>query len=243
LCAFHQAGNIVIEIEDDGKGLDKNRILKKAIDIGLVEASQKLSDEEIFKLIFHAGLSTAQKVTSISGRGVGMDVVRKNIESLHGKIEISSKPGKGSTFTIRMPLTLAIIDGQIVMVGSDRYIIPINSIIQSFRPTAEQLSSVQNRGELVMIRGELIPLARLYKLFGAVPITEDPTKSLLVIVQDDNNKCCLLVDELLGQQQVVIKSLGEGLGTAKGISGGAIMGDGRVSLILDIPSLIQLAQN
>jgi two-component system chemotaxis sensor kinase CheA len=243
LRAFHQAGNIVIEIEDDGKGLDKDRILKKAIDNGLVEASRELRDEEIFKLIFHAGLSTAQKVTSISGRGVGMDVVRKNIESLHGKIEISSKPGKGSTFTIRMPLTLAIIDGQIVTVGSDRYIIPINSIIQSFKPTAEQLSSVQNRGELVIIRGELIPLARLYKLFGAVPITEDPTKSLLVIVQDDNKKCCLLVDELLGQQQVVIKSLGEGIGKVKGVSGGAIMGDGKVSLILDVPGLIELAQN
>ena len=243
LRAFHQAGNIVIEIEDDGKGLDKERILKKAIDSGIVEASQELSDEEIFKLIFHAGLSTAQKVTSISGRGVGMDVVRKNIESLHGKIEISSKPGKGSTFTIRMPLTLAIIDGLIVTVGSDRYIIPINSIIQSFRPTAEQLSSVQNRGELVMIRGELIPLARLYQLFGAVPITEDPTKSLLVIVQDDNKKCCLLVDELLGQQQVVIKSLGDGLGKVKGVSGGAIMGDGKVSLILDVPGLIELARN
>lgn len=243
LRAFHQAGNIVIEIEDDGKGLDKERILKKAIDNGLVETGQELSDEEIFKLIFHAGLSTAQKVTSISGRGVGMDVVRKNVESLHGKIEISSKPGKGSTFTIRMPLTLAIIDGLIVTVGGDRYIIPINSIIQSFKPTAEQLSSVQNRGELVMIRGELIPLARLYKLFGAVPITEDPTKSLLVIVQDDNKKCCLLVDELLGQQQVVIKSLGDGLGKVKGVSGGAIMGDGKVSLILDVPGLIELARN
>lgn len=243
LRAFHQAGNIVIEIEDDGKGLDKERILKKAIDNGLVETGQELSDGEIFKLIFHAGLSTAQKVTSISGRGVGMDVVRKNVESLHGKIEISSKPGKGSTFTIRMPLTLAIIDGLIVTVGGDRYIIPINSIIQSFKPTAEQLSSVQNRGELVMIRGELIPLARLYKLFGAVPITEDPTKSLLVIVQDDNKKCCLLVDELLGQQQVVIKSLGDGLGKVKGVSGGAIMGDGKVSLILDVPGLIELARN
>ncbi len=243
LCAFHQAGNIVIEIEDDGKGLDKERILKKAIDNGIVEAGQKLSDEQIYKLIFHAGLSTAQKVTSVSGRGVGMDVVRKNIESLRGKIDISSIHGKGTTFTIRLPLTLAIIDGQIVKVGNDRYIIPINSIVRTLRPQADQLSSVQNRGEMVTVRGRLLPLVRLYKLFGTVPATEDPTESLLVTVEEDSKKCCLLVDELLGQQQVVIKSLGEGLGKAKGISGGAIMGDGKVSLILDIPGLMELAQN
>jgi two-component system chemotaxis sensor kinase CheA len=243
LRAFHQAGNIVIEIEDDGKGLDKERILKKAIDSGVVEAGQKLSDEEIFKLIFHAGLSTAQKVTSVSGRGVGMDVVRKNIESLRGKIDISSTFGKGTTFTIRMPLTLAIIDGQIVTIGGDQYIIPINSIVRTLKPTTEQLSSVQGRGEMVMVHGKLMPLVRLYKLFGTVPATEDPTESSLVVVEDENERCCLLVDELLGQQQVVIKNLGVGLGYVKGVSGGAIMGNGRVSLILDIPGLIELARN
>jgi len=243
LCAYHQAGNIVIEIEDDGKGLDKERILKKAVDSGIVKAGQELSDEEIFKLVFHAGLSTAQKVTSVSGRGVGMDVVKKNIESLHGKVDISSTPGKGTTFTIRLPLTLAIIDGQVVEIGDGRYIIPINSLVRSFKPTAEQLSSVHARGEMVMVQGGLLPLVRLYKLFGAVPTTEDPTQSLLVIVEEDGKRCCLLVDELLGQQQVVIKSLGDGLGRVKGVSGGAIMGDGRVSLILDIAGLIKLAQN
>ncbi len=242
LRAFHRAGNIVIEIEDDGKGLDKEQILKKAIDNGIVEAGQELSDKEIFKLIFHAGLSTAQKVTSVSGRGVGMDVVRKNIKSLRGKVDISSIRGKGTTFTIRLPLTLAIIDGQIVKVGDDRYIIPINSIVRTLRPKANQLSSVQNRGEMVMVRGMLLPLVRLYKLFATVPTIEDPTKSLLVIVEEDNKKCCLLTDELLGQQQVVIKNLGEGLGKIKGVSGGAIMGDGKISLILDIPCLMELAQ-
>ncbi|MHC4754472.1 MAG: chemotaxis protein CheA [Planctomycetota bacterium] len=242
LRAFHQAGNIVIEIEDDGKGLDRERILKKAIDNGIVESGQDLSDEQVFKLIFHAGLSTAQKITSISGRGVGMDVVRKNIESLRGKIDISSIKGKGTIFTIRLPLTLAIIDGQIVKVGDDRYIIPINSIVQTHRPQANQLSSVQNRGEMVTMRGRLLPLVRLYNLFSTVPTTEDPTESLLVIVEEDGKKCCLLVDELLGQQQVVIKSLGEGLGKVKGVSGGAIMGDGKVSLILDIPGLMEVAQ-
>ncbi len=242
LRAFHQAGHIVIELEDDGKGLDKDRILKKAIDNGVVDANQEMSDEEIFKLIFHAGLSTAQKITDVSGRGVGMDVVKKNIESLRGKIEISSVPGQGTTFTIRMPLTLAIIDGQIVRIGTNRYIVPINSIIRTLSPKREQLSSLQNRGEMVMVRGRLLPLVRLYKLFDVAPSSEDPTEALLVIVEEDGRQCSLLVDELLSQQQVVIKSLGEGLGRVEGVSGGAIMGDGKVSLILDIPGLMELAQ-
>lgn len=173
---------------------------------------------------------------------MGMDVVRKNIEALRGKVDISSVYGKGTIFTIRMPLTMAIIDGQIVKIGNNRYVIPIISIVRSLRPTKEQLSTVQNKGEMVMIRGKLIPLVRLYKLFNITPTTEDPTESLLVLVEEDDKKCCLLVDELLGQQQVVIKSLGESLTEAKGVSGGAIMGDGKVSLILDIPSLMELAQ-
>jgi two-component system chemotaxis sensor kinase CheA len=243
LSAFHQAGNIVIEIEDDGKGLDKDRILKKAISNGIVSEGQSLSDEEIFKLIFHAGLSTARKVTSVSGRGVGMDVVRKNIESLRGKIDISSTVGEGTVFTIRLPLTLAIIDGQVVKVGDNVFIVPINSIEQSLRPKGNQLSSVMGRGEMVLIRGELLPLVRMYELFGMRPQTEDPTKSLLVVVEEGNRRCCLLVDELLGQQQVVIKNLGNLLGRIQGVSGGAIMGDGRVRLILDIPGLMELSQN
>ena len=243
LRAFHQAGNIVIEIQDDGKGLDKERILKKAVENGIVETGHELTDDEIYKLIFHAGLSTAQKITNVSGRGVGMDVVRKNVESLQGRIDISTAMGQGTTFTIRMPLTLAIIDGQVIKVGeNNRYIIPINSIKQSLRPTRRQLSTVQNRGLMAEVQDELIPIIRLYSLFGVTPITEDPAESLLVVVEDDGRKSCLLVDELLGQQQVVIKSLGDGLGKVKGISGGAIMGDGKVSLILDIPGLIDLAR-
>ncbi len=242
LRAFHQAGNIVIEIEDDGKGLDKERILKKAVDNGVVEPGQELPDEEIFKLVFHPGLSTAEKVTSVSGRGVGMDVVKKNIESLRGKIDISSTRGKGTTFTIRLPLTLAVIDGQVVCIGDQRYIIPINSIVRSLRPTAQQVSSVQGRGEMVLERNELVPLVRLYQLLGVVPTEQDPTKALVVVVEEDGKKCCLLVDDLLAQQQVVIKSLGDALGRVKGVSGGAIMGDGKVCLILDIPGLVALAQ-
>jgi two-component system chemotaxis sensor kinase CheA len=242
LRAFHQAGNIVIEIQDDGKGLDKDRILKKAIDTGVVEPGQELSDEDVFKLIFHPGLSTAEKITSVSGRGVGMDVVKKNIESLRGKIEIRSTRGRGTTFTIRLPLTLAVIDGQIVCIGTNRYIIPINAIVRSLRPTRQQISSVQGRGELVLERGELLPLVRLYRLLGVPPSTEDPTEALVVVVEEDGKKCCLLVDDLQAQQQVVIKNLGDALGKVKGVSGGAIMGDGKVSLILDVPGLVELAQ-
>ncbi|OHB53941.1 MAG: hypothetical protein A2Y12_12155 [Planctomycetes bacterium GWF2_42_9] len=243
LRAFHQAGNIVIEIEDDGKGLNKERILKKAIDNGIVDANQQLTDDEIYKLIFHAGLSTAEKVTSISGRGVGMDVVKKNVEALRGKIDISTTLGKGTIFTIRLPLTLAIIDGQIIKIGSERYIVPINAIENTQKPDKSSLSSVQNRGEMVMVRGQLLPMIRLYKLFNVTPVTEDPTKALVVIVEEEGKRCCLLVDELLGQQQIVIKSLGDGMGKVQGVSGGAIMGDGMVSLILDIPGIMALAQS
>ncbi len=242
LRAFHQAGNVVIEIDDDGRGLNKERILKKAVESGIIKDGRELSEQEIFDLIFHAGFSTVDKVTDVSGRGVGMDVVKKDIESLRGKIYTNSTPGKGTTFTVRMPLTLAIIDGQIVKVGDERYIIPINSMLRSFKPTPKQLSSVQNRGEIAMVRGQLIPVVRLYKLFGVVPKSEDVTESLLVIVEEGSERCCLLVDELLDQQQVVIKNLGKDLGKVKGISGGAIMGNGKVSLILDIPGIIELAQ-
>jgi two-component system chemotaxis sensor kinase CheA len=243
LRAFHQSGNIVIEIEDDGKGLDKERILKKAIKNGIVSPDQQLSDQEIFKLIYHAGLSTAEKITSVSGRGVGMDVVKKNVESLRGRIDITSVLGKGTIFMIRLPLTLAIIDGQVITVGRERYILPISSVIQSFRPGARQISTVQSQGEVVMVRGQLLPLIRLHKLFGIDSCVDDPTRALVVVVEEDSKRCCLLVDELLGQQQVVIKSLGEGMGLVKGVSGGAIMGDGKISLILDVPGLMGLAHN
>jgi two-component system chemotaxis sensor kinase CheA len=242
LRAYHQAGNIVIEIRDDGKGLNKERILQKAIEGGCVETGQQLSDEEIFKLIFRPGLSTAEKVTAVSGRGVGMDVVKRNIDSLRGKIDISSTPGQGSTFTIRLPLTLAIIDGQIVRVGKERYIIPIGSIIHSFRPTKGQVQSIQRSAEVVMVSNELLPVIRLYKHFNIQPQSSDICDCLLVVVEADGAKCCFLVDDLLGQQQVVIKSLGEGLGKVTGVSGGAIMGDGHVCLILDVPGLVELAR-
>ena len=243
LKAHQTAGHIVIEIADDGKGLNKSRILKKAIEAGLVNADDNCNDQDIFKLIFHAGLSTAEQITDISGRGVGMDVVQKNVEALRGRIDIESVEGKGSTFTIRLPLTLAVIDGLLVKVGQSRFILPILSVEQSLRPTADQLTTVQNRGELCRVRDSLLPLYRLHRLLNLTPTTEDPTKSLVVIVQDDERRCCLLIDEMLGQQQVVIKSLGDGVGRTRGISGGAILGDGHVSLILDVPGIMDLAAN
>ena len=241
LHAFHQSGNIVIQIIDDGRGLDCEKILKKAIASGIVQQGQELSQQEIFKLIFHAGLSTAEKITDISGRGVGMDVVRKNIEMLRGKIDINSVVGKGTTFSIRLPLTLAIIDGQIVRVGNYRYIIPISSIEHSLRPTAQQIATVQGKGEVVNVQGRLLPMIRLHQLFRVQPSSLDLRQCSLVVIEGDGKKCCLLVDELLGQQQVVIKSLGDGIGKVQGISGGAIMGDGNVSLILDTSGLMHLA--
>jgi two-component system chemotaxis sensor kinase CheA len=239
--AFHEAGNICIEIVDDGRGLNKKKLIEKATAAGILTPGQELSEQEIFKLIFHAGLSTAEKVTDISGRGVGMDVVRKNIEGLRGRIDIASVEGKGATFSIRLPLTLAVIDGLVVRIGTQRYIIPILSVEQSLRPTAAQISTLQNRGEMCMIRGTVLPLFRLYKLFNVTPKSTDPTQSIVVIVQDNDRRCCLVVDELVGQQQVVIKSLTDSLGSIRGISGGAILGDGSISLILDVPGLTELA--
>ncbi len=241
LRAFHQAGNIVIEIEDDGKGLNRDKILKKAIDNGIVAEGQEMSDQDVYKLVFHAGLSTAAKVTEVSGRGVGMDVVKKNIESLRGKVDIDSTQGKGSVFTIRLPLTMAIIEGQIVRVGDSKYIVPIVSIESCLRPDAKHISTVQGRGEMAMVQNELVSIVRLYKLFGDTPKSEVPCECSLVVVEEDGKKGALMVDELLGQQQVVIKNLGEGIGSIKGIAGGAIMGDGKISLIVDVPGLLGIA--
>jgi two-component system, chemotaxis family, sensor kinase CheA len=243
LKAYHRGGYIIVEVSDDGKGLNLQRILEKAILANIVRDGQELSNQDIFQLIFHAGLSTAEQVTNVSGRGVGMDVVRKNIEALRGRIDIASVEGKGSTFTVRLPLTLAVIDGLVVKVGTERYLIPIMSVEQSLRPRADQLSNVQGRGEMCQICNGVLPLFRLHRLFDVAPRFYDPTEAIIVIVQDGDRRCCLLADELLGQQQVVIKSLRESLPMIPGISGGAILGDGNVSLILDVPGLISLARD
>jgi two-component system chemotaxis sensor kinase CheA len=239
LKAFHQGGNIVIEIKDDGNGLDRERILAKAVEKGLVRPDEQLPDSELFNLILAAGFSTAEKVTDISGRGVGMDVVRRNIEKLRGKIEIQSKAGQGSTFSIFLPLTLAIIDGLLVGVGEHRYIVPTLLVRESFRPTANMIHTLHERGEMINLRGQLHPLLRLYSHLGIEPATTDPLQSIVVVVEAGNEKRCLLVDKLLGKHEVVIKSLGETFRRNRYLAGAAILGDGRVGLILDPQALVQ----
>jgi two-component system, chemotaxis family, sensor kinase CheA len=243
IAAYHSGGNVVIDLSDDGGGLDRDRILFKAAQKGLIDPSKSLSDAEIYQLIFLPGFSTTDNVTDISGRGVGMDVVRRNIEQLKGRIDISSERGQGTTFSIRLPLTLAITDGMIVRVGSERYIIPTVNIGLNFRPEPSQVSTVVGRGEVILLRGELIPLFRLHRLFNVCGAVEEPSQGLVVVLREGTTSCGLLVDELLGQQQVVAKSLGAGIGKVPAVSGGAILGDGRVGLILDPGSLVTLAKD
>jgi two-component system chemotaxis sensor kinase CheA len=238
LRAFHQGGNIVIELKDDGRGLDRERILAKAIEKGMAQADQSLSDSEVFNFIMAPGFSTAEKVTDVSGRGVGMDVVRRNVEKLHGKIDIQTTPGQGATFAIYLPLTLAIIDGLLVGVGEQRFILPTLLVREAFRPTAGMISTVQGRGEVVNVRGRLRPMLRLYSHLGIEPSSTDPTQCILLIVEAGNEARCVLVDRLLGKQEVVIKSLGETFRQTRLVAGAAILGDGRVGLILDPQALV-----
>ncbi|MCU0865283.1 MAG: chemotaxis protein CheA [Planctomycetes bacterium] len=244
LSAYHQGGSIVIEIRDDGRGLDKARIVKKAIEKGLLPAdaeARQMADQEVFHIIFLPGFSTAEKVTDLSGRGVGMDVVRRNIEALRGKIEIDSALGVGTTFRLRLPLTLAIIDGMVVRVGNHRYVVPTLSIEQSFRPAKADVHRLVDRGECVSVRGKVLPVHRLKQIFCQPCGLDELEQGILIVVEVDGQRCCLFVDEILGQQQVVIKSLGMPRERVVGLSGGAIMTDGRVALILDVGTLVESA--
>ncbi len=242
LSAKHSQGSVVVSLVDDGKGLDRKKIASKAISQGIIESDKDMSDSDVFRLIFSAGFSTAEVVTDVSGRGVGMDVVRRAIESLKGSIDIRSVLGEGTTFDIRLPLTLAITDGMLVKVGTQRYIIPTVNIVRSLRPLQNDLSSVTGRGELVSLRGEQVPIYRLHEIYRVEDAQQDPTKALLVIVSDGDRMAAIMVDSLLGKQQAVTKSLGEGIGNIPGVSGGAILGDGRVGLILDPNTLIAFAR-
>lgn len=241
LNAFHQGGNIVIEIMDDGQGLNTEKIRSKAIANGLIQESDELSPDEINELIFMPGFSTADEVSDISGRGVGMDVVRRNIQALNGSVEVASAPGVGSTFTIRLPLTLAILDGQLVRVAQHTYIIPLISIVESLQIDISKVSRVGKDLDVLRLRDEYIPILRLYNIFNHDGAIEELDKTLLVVVESDNHKVGLLVDDLLAQQQVVIKSLEANYQKVDGISGATILGDGRVSLIIDISGLIKLS--
>ncbi|OUS29666.1 chemotaxis protein CheA [Gammaproteobacteria bacterium 45_16_T64] len=241
LNAFHQGGNIIIEITDDGAGLNKDKIRKKAVENGLVGEKEALSDDQINDLIFKPGFSTADSVTDVSGRGVGMDVVRRNIQELNGTIEVRSEEGKGSVFTIRLPLTLAILDGQLIQLGEQKYIIPLVSIVESLQPELDDINHVAGGCDVFRLRDDYIPIIKLWEIFSVEPVTTDLTKSLLVVLESGSEKVALVVDDLLGQQQVVIKSMESNYKKVEGVSGATILGDGTVSLILDISDMVRMA--
>jgi len=240
LSASHKGGSIIIELSDDGAGLDRERILKKAIEKGLVQRGAPMTDTEVFQLIFAPGFSTAAKVTEVSGRGVGMDVVKRNVEGMRGRVLIESTPGKGSTFRLVLPLTLAIIDGMLISVGKERYLVPSLSIVEALQPTREMLSSIGERDELLSVRGQVMPLLRLSNLLNVEGARVDPTSALVVVVESVGKRIGLLVDQVLAQQQVVIKALDKGVGRAEFYSGAAILSDGCVGLILNVDKLCGL---
>src|SRR3990172_4748184 len=240
LSAYHEGGSVVIEIADDGRGLDKDAIVKKAIEKWLISGADAMSEADIHGLIFAPGFSTAAKVTEISGRGVGMDVVKRNIEAMRGRVVITSAPGAGTKFKIILPLTLAIIDGMLVACGEERYIIPTLSIVESIQPDQKMLVSLAQRNEMINLRGEILPLLRLDRLFGLTGAKTDPTQALVVVVEGVGRRMGLLVDDVVTQQQVVIKSLGEGMGSTRFMSGAAILSDGRVGLILNVEEIAML---
>ncbi|MGE5644268.1 MAG: chemotaxis protein CheA [Acidobacteriota bacterium] len=243
LRASHQAGHILIEISDDGRGIDREKVLAKARKNGLIPEDAQLADGDILNLIFEPGFSTAERVTDISGRGVGMDVVRKQVQKLRGRVEIQSEPGRGTTFLVKLPLTLAIIDGLVIATGRERYIVPLFGVRETFRPTPEMISTVCGRGEMALIRGKLLPVLRLYRCFGVKPRTEDPCEAVFIVAENGGRLFCLMVDEVIGKQEVVLKSLGETLKNIPGVSGGAILGDGRVGLVLDLDGISELAHD
>ena len=241
LDAYHQGGNIVIEISDDGGGINRDAVLNKAIEKGVVEPGVTLNDSQVFDLLFEPGFSTAKQVSDISGRGVGMDVVKRNIQALGGRIQVESEPGQGSTFRVYLPLTLAILDGQLVKVGDQVYVIPLISIVESLQAKAELINTVSGDLVLYRLREDNVPVLPVYQLFNLPADNKDVEGCLLVVVEADGQKVGLMVDDLLAQQQVVIKSLEDNYQQVDGISGATILGDGSVAMIIDIPGIIDMA--
>lgn len=243
LKASHRGGNIRIQVVDDGQGLDREKILARAIERGLVKSGDGMSDDAVFQLLFEPGFSTAETVTDVSGRGVGLDVVKKGIEALRGQIEIRSEKGKGAEFTIVLPLTLAIIEGMVVRLGKQRFIIPTQSILRMLRQNEVETASFMERGRMLVLEDGFVPLHTLEDLFGIdLESAEKKDDRAVIVVESDARRLAVVVDELLGQQQIVIKGLGQTMGTIPGLAGGAIMPDGRVGLILDVPSLTKQAE-
>jgi two-component system chemotaxis sensor kinase CheA len=241
LSAYHQGSNIVIELRDDGRGINPEKIFKKAVEKGVIAPTAQLTREEIFALIFAPGFSTAEKVTAVSGRGVGMDVVKRNIEKLRGKIEIESEVGKGSVFKVKLPLTMAIIDGLVVRVGTDKFILPATSVQMALRPTQESITTIHGTGEVLELRGKIMPLHRLHRRFGIPADSEKAWEGIVVILEHSGKTSALLVDEMVSKQEVVIKNLGSLMQGLPGVAGGAILGDGNIALILDPASILQAA--
>ncbi len=243
LRAYQQGGNIFIEIEDDGRGLNRQRIVQKAIERGIISADDNLSDNEICNLIFQPGFSTAETVTDVSGRGVGMDVVRRNVESLQGSVSIRSEIGKGSLITVRLPLTLAILDGLLIRLEEEVYVLPLLSVVESICIQPKEIQRVVGAGEVVLLRGEVVPVIRLNQVLSLKSSQMDELSGLLVIVEDQGRRFALVVDELLGQQQVVIKNLETNFQKVPGVAGATILGNGRVALILDLFAISNLCSN
>ncbi len=241
LSAFHQGGSIVIEVSDDGAGLNREKILEKATERG-ISVNEGMSDQEVWMLIFEAGFSTAELVTDVSGRGVGMDVVKRNIQGMGGRIEIESAYGVGTRISIRLPLTLAILDGLSVAVGDQMFIVPLTYIMESLQPVAEDIKTVSGHGRVVKVRGEYLPIIALHEIFNLCPNVTEIHKGILVILETDGHKAAMFVDDLVGQHQVVIKSLESNYRRVKGVSGATIMGDGKVALILDAAMLVMSSQ-
>jgi two-component system chemotaxis sensor kinase CheA len=238
LRAYQEGGKVVIEIEDDGKGINKEKVLAKAIEKGLIEPDKKMTDSEIFSLIFLPGFSSADQVTDLSGRGVGMDVVRRSIEQLQGKVEVSSKQGEGTKVSLEIPFTLAITDGMLVKVGNQRFIVPTINIDMTFRAQDDDIYTVMGETEHVSFRGKSVPVIRLHKLFNIENAIEDLLQGTMLIIKNNNKQYALLLDEVIGQQQLVGKSINMNVKMPH-ISGGAILGDGRVGLILDTSAVVQ----
>jgi len=243
LSAYHKGGNVIVEVSDDGGGLRREKILTKARERGLVGPDEELSEDRIFNLIFAPGFSTADVVSDVSGRGVGMDVVKRNINELGGHVQIHSTAGKGSMVRIRLPLTLAILDGQLARVGSEVYVVPIVSIVETIQVRRELVSSIAEKAQVFRLRDDYLPIVRLYELFGVEPEHTDLLDGLLMIVEADGQRVGLFVDELMSQQQVVIKSLETNFRPVVGVAGATMLGDGRVALILDVPGVITRFQS
>ncbi len=238
LKAYHQEGNVFIEIIDDGRGVNIARVRQKAEEMGLVKEGDDVPKEKLMMLLFHPGFSTAEKVGELSGRGVGMDVVKTNIEELRGSVEFRSDEGRGTTIRIKLPLTLAIIDGMLVGIGRHTYIIPLLSIVESMKPSKENVKTIEGKGEMIHFRGEYVPLIRLYSFLGIDALCKDPWEALVIVVESGSTRVGLMVDDLMSQQQIVIKSLDSYITRSRAISGAAILGDGKVALILDIHGLV-----